>query len=90
MKYLLETLTNERIFICNAKIYSPVNGVAMGSPLGPLFADIYINDRQNKSMTKLKNNGLMSWKRCVDDTFAVVNNRNIKETNNKSVKINLI
>lgn len=44
----------------------------MGSPLGPLFADIYINYLEEKLMPRLKINGLFYWKRFVDDTFTVL------------------
>jgi hypothetical protein len=72
MKYLLETSTKETKFIFNDTIYSQTNGVAMGSPLGPLFADIYVNYLEEKLMSRLKSNGLLYWRRFVDDTFAIV------------------
>ena len=72
MKYLLEAATKGTNFIFNSKNYTQINGVAMGSPLGPLFADIYVNYLEEKLMSQLKNNGLVYWKRFVDDTFAIV------------------
>ncbi|CAF1407553.1 unnamed protein product [Rotaria sp. Silwood1] len=51
MKYLLDTSTQDTNFIFNNKIYSQINGVAMGSPLGPVFADIYVNYLENKLMS---------------------------------------
>ncbi|CAF1562230.1 unnamed protein product [Adineta ricciae] len=72
MKYLLETSTKETEFIFNNKIYSQINGIAMGSPLGPLFADIYVNYLEERLWPRLKRNGLLYWRRYVDDTFAIV------------------
>ncbi|CAF1345844.1 unnamed protein product [Adineta ricciae] len=72
MRYLLETTTKETNFIFNDKIYSQTNGIAMGSPLGPLFADIYVNYLEERLLPRLKRNGLLYWKRYVDDTFAIV------------------
>ncbi|CAF4078830.1 unnamed protein product, partial [Rotaria sp. Silwood2] len=72
MKYLLDTSTEDTNFIFNNKIYSQINGVAMGSPLGPVFADIYVNYLESKLMSRLKNNGLLYLRRFVDDTFAII------------------
>ncbi|CAF5019252.1 unnamed protein product [Rotaria sp. Silwood1] len=72
MKYLLDTSTQDTNFIFNSKIYSQINGVAMGSPLGPVFADIYVNYLENKLMSRLINNGLLYLRRFVDDTFAII------------------
>ena len=44
----------------------------MGSPLGPLLADIFVIDLENKLMQKLKDNGLTLYKRYVDDVFVTV------------------
>ena len=72
MKYLLETCTSDTNFNFNNKIYSQINGVAMSSPLGPLFADIYVNYLESKLMSRSKRNGILFWKRFVDDTFVII------------------
>ncbi|CAF3164199.1 unnamed protein product [Rotaria sp. Silwood2] len=72
MKCLLETSTKETHFTFDNKIYSQINGITMGSPLGPLFADIYMNHLENKLMPRLERNGILLWKRFVDDTFVIV------------------
>jgi hypothetical protein len=73
MNYLLETSTKDTSFIFNNKIYSQINGIAMGSPLGPLFADVYVNYLENKLMSRLRTNGVLFWRRFVDDTFVIAN-----------------
>ena len=40
MKKLLETCTKEMHFLFNGSVYRQKNGVAMGSPLGPVIANI--------------------------------------------------
>jgi len=50
-------------FYFNGKIYSQCNRVSMGSPLGPLLADIYLIHLENEIMKKLKENGLVFYKR---------------------------
>ena len=57
MKYLLEAATKGTNFIFNSRNYTQINGVTMGSPLGPSFADIYVNYLEEKLMSQLKNNG---------------------------------
>ncbi|XP_057293116.1 uncharacterized protein LOC130621786 [Hydractinia symbiolongicarpus] len=41
-KSLLELATKESYFIFNDKIYQQIDGVAMGSPLGPTFANVFL------------------------------------------------
>ena len=41
-KELLSLVTNESYFIFNAKLYKQVDGVAMGSPLGPMLANAFL------------------------------------------------
>ena len=72
MRWLLETSTKETHFIFDKNIYIQKNGIAMGSSLGPLFADIYMNYLESKLMPKLKENGLLFWRRFVDDTFTIL------------------
>ena len=48
------------------------DGVAMGSPLGPVLADIFMMELENSlapNMTKY----IMYWKQYVDDTICFVN-----------------
>ena len=42
LKTLLEMCTKEMHFSFNGKIYKQKNGVAMGSPLGPVIANIFM------------------------------------------------
>ena len=82
MKWLLNISTKESHFIYDEKIYSQINGIAMGSPLGPLFADIYINYLENKLMPRLKRDGVLFWRRFVDDTFVILEkNANVDNIN---------
>ncbi|CAF3620444.1 unnamed protein product [Rotaria socialis] len=73
LKWLLDISTKDSHFIFNEKLYCQTEGVAMGSPLGPLFADIYINYLESKLKRRLDENGVLYWKRFVDDCFVLVN-----------------
>ena len=72
MNQLLITATSDTHFSFNNEYYVQTNGVAMGSPLAPVFADIFLIDLENKLMKKLKKAGLLWYKRYVDDTFAII------------------
>ncbi|CAF1601783.1 unnamed protein product, partial [Didymodactylos carnosus] len=72
LKSLLEIATKDSHFIFNDKIYCQLQGIAMGSPLGPLFADVYINYLETKLKRRLVTNGVLYWKRFVDDSFVIV------------------
>ena len=39
---LLNLATCNNAFTFNGKLYNQVDGVAMGSPLGPVFADVFM------------------------------------------------
>ena len=48
-----------------------VDGVAMGSPLGPVLANIFMSELEMAMIPSLENY-LQNWKRFIDDTFAFV------------------
>ena len=47
----------------------------MGSPLGPLFANAFMSDFENKHMRDLEKLGIKLWWRYADDVFASVESR---------------
>ncbi|CAF4289247.1 unnamed protein product [Rotaria magnacalcarata] len=73
LKWLLDISTKDSHFIFYEKLYCQTEGIAMGSPLGPLLADIYINYLESKLKRRLEENGMLYWKRFVDDCFVLVN-----------------
>ena len=56
----------------NDEIYIRNDGVAMGSPLGPLLAYIFMTPLEEEVIPKLTLY-LFNWKRYVDDTHAYAN-----------------
>ena len=76
-KELLELATLNSYFIFNDKLYKQVDGVAMGSPLGPTLANIFLNYNEkiwlNICPTNFKPN---YYKRYVDDTFVLFDDPN--------------
>jgi hypothetical protein len=47
----------------------------MGSPLGPLFANMFMSHFERKQMERMKELGLKTWMRFVDDINATVGDK---------------
>ena len=71
MKMLLEVCTKELHFSFNEKMYKQINGVVMGNPLGPVIANIFMVELENKEVPAMSSI-LTNWYRYVDDTIAFV------------------
>jgi hypothetical protein len=70
LKRLLIVCTQESHFQFDGKYYDQIDGVAMGSPLGPLFANAFMSNFERKHMNRLNELGIKKWWRYVDDIFA--------------------
>ena len=75
LKKLLTICTQESHFQFNGEYFDQVDGVAMGSPLGPLFANVFMSNFERLHMPALKEQGIRIWLRYVDDVFASVTNK---------------
>jgi len=75
LKVLLEFPTKKSHFIFDGQYYDPIDGVAMGSPLGPVLANIFMCYFEEKWV--LNNNTRPSiWFRYVDDTVTLFDSKN--------------
>ena len=65
---LLQIATSNQLFQFDGQLYEQMDGVAMGSPFGPLMANIFMCHLEEK----LAGDGLMPhlYRRYVDDTLA--------------------
>ena len=71
LKELLYLCTKPVHFKFNNEVYIQCEGVARGSPLGPLLANIFMILLEDSTLPKLELY-LCNWKQYVDDTFAYV------------------
>ncbi|CAF5034961.1 unnamed protein product, partial [Rotaria sp. Silwood1] len=61
------------------KTYTQIDGVAMGSPLGPILADLFMSNLEQK-LNRFSTNKPLTWIRYVDDIFCIFNKKqNINE-----------
>ena len=83
LKTLLQICTKEAPFVCpRGKMYVQTDGVAMGSPLGVLFANFFMGTIEEKIFSE--SNKPSVYCRYVDDTFVVV--ANDQELDNLRIK----
>ena len=67
---LLNAATKNQLFQFNGNLYEQTDGVAMGSPLGPLLANVFMCSIEGK----LDQDGKLPsyYRRYVDDTFTIM------------------
>ena len=72
LKKLLHLCT-EGMFLYNGQLYKQIDGVAMGSPLGPTLANWYLGTIEKKLFTQNMHFYPKFYVRYVDDVFAIFN-----------------
>ena len=77
MKELLHLCTKNVHFIFDGGIYIQIDRVAIGSPLGPVLANIFMVEHEKILIPKLDKE-VKLWRRFVDDTicFAKIDSLN--------------
>jgi hypothetical protein len=67
LRKLLVICTQKSHFQFKGNFFDQIDGVAMGSPLGPLFAEFFMMYFEEKYMNEIKEYGVVCWLRFVDD-----------------------
>ena len=81
-KLIKETCT-KTAFLSNNKVYEQLDGVSMGSSLGPVTANIIMTELENTTIKPLINdNTIKFYSRFVDDTLLVVKAEHIPRIHN--------
>ena len=68
---LLKFCLNTTYFTFQGKIYEQVKGAAMGSPLSPIVANLFMEDLETKALATAPSTPKI-WKRFVADTFTII------------------
>ena len=79
LKKLILDSCRKTIFSFNNKFYKQVDGVSMGSSLGPVLANIIMTELESKIIKPLINNNIIKFYcRYVDDTLVLIKPENIE------------
>ena len=68
---LLEFCLKTTYFQFQGRFYEQLHGAAMGSPISPIVANLYMEDFETKAISSAVHPPSI-WKRFVDDTFIVI------------------
>ena len=79
IKKLLTLCTKNVHFTLNNEIYVQNDGVAIGPPLGPILANVFMVELENTLVPRLHQH-IKKWRRYVDDTFAYVTATGLEPT----------
>ena len=66
--------TAQTHFLFNGRVYDQVGGVAMGSPIAPVLANLFLEHYEHLWLNKYKGPPIHFYGRYVDDTFCLFNN----------------
>ena len=68
---LLEFCLKNTYFIFQGRFYEQIEGAAMGSPISPIIANLYVEAFETQAISTAPHLPSM-WRRFVDDTFVVI------------------
>ena len=71
---LFTIATAQTHFLFNGEVYDQINGVAMGTPIAPVLADLLLGSYENVWLTEHKCPSVQFYRSYVDDTFCIFNN----------------
>ena len=69
--YLLEFCLKNTYFIFQGRFYEWIEGAAMGSPICPIIANLYMEACETQAISTAPHSPSL-WRRFVDDTFVVI------------------
>ena len=72
---LLEFCLKTTYFQFQGSFYEQINGAAMGSPISPIVANLFMEEFEVRAIQTTKNSPKI-WKRFVDDTCVILRSAN--------------
>ena len=73
---LLEFCLRSTYFTFKGRFYEQQDGAAMGSPISPIVANLYMEDLETKAIQSAQNPPSF-WRRFIDDTFTIMKSSQI-------------
>ena len=71
-KKLLQMSTKETNFLFNGNVFDQIDGVAMGSPLAPILANIFMRHFEENALATFTGMRPLFYRRYVDDCFIIL------------------
>ena len=71
LKKLFHFATAQTHFMFNGDYYDQIDGVAMGSPLGPVLANLFMSHHEKRWLSEYQGPPVKFYKRYVDDIFCL-------------------
>ena len=68
--------TSQTHFLFNGKVFDQIDGVAMGSPLAPVLANLFLGHHEQIWLKNYQGPSHLFYRRYVDDVFCVFDNEN--------------
>ena len=75
LRKLFHFATSQTHFLFNGEYYDQVDGVAMGSPLGPVLANLFMGFHERKWLSEYQGPPVKFYKRYVDDIFCIFDHK---------------
>ena len=66
--------TSQTHFLFTGKVFDQIDGVAMGSPLAPVLANLFLGHHENMWLKNYQGPSNLFYRRYVDDVFCVFDN----------------
>ena len=66
--------TSRNHFLFDGNIYDQIDGIAMGSPLAPTLANLFLGHHEEKWLNSAEGIKIKFYKRYMDDIFCIVEN----------------
>ena len=64
---LFSFATTQSHFLFNDFIYDQIDGVAKGSPLAPILANLFMGNHEKYWLDNYKGSKIITYRKCVDD-----------------------
>ena len=96
LKQLFSFATSGTHFMFSGSFYDKIDGISMGSPLGPVLANLLMGYHEKKWLQEFDKGKILMYKRYVDDIFCMFENEKDAENffeflncQHKSIKFTL-